>query len=123
MTNKDQIAKLSDDVRIPTELLLDRLEAIQSLKIINSALSEDGGIAFYFESEKGGLKMTADIEIDGDGTITASVIPYINQGDGYDVFQSEEEPIELWDVEEPPPFDETIRHIHERFDIAMVEQV
>jgi hypothetical protein len=120
---KEQIAQLPDDVRIPTELLLDRLDSIPSLKIINSALSEDGGIAFYFEEEKGELKMTADIEIDSDGTITASVIPYINLGDGYDVFQSEDEPIELWDVEEPPPFDETIRHIHERFNIALVEQV
>lgn len=115
MLNKEQLTQLSDTVRIPTELLLDRLELIPGFKIIASALSEEGGIAFFFEEQKNDLKMTADIEIHSDGTASASVIPYIKLSDGHDVYQSEEEPIELWDIEEPPPFEETIRHIHERF--------
>ena len=115
---QEQLSTLPDEARIPTELLIERLQSIPSLKIINSGLSESGGIAFFFENMKGDLRMTADIEIEADGTVTASVIPYVNTDDGYDVFQSETEPIELWDVEEPPPFEETIRIISDRFGLT-----
>lgn len=119
--NKEQLSNLSDDVRIPTEILLSHLRSITSLPINNTAVSEDGGIAFLFSADRSdGLRMTADIEIYGDGTVSASVIPYAAGADGLDVFQSEDEPIELWDIEEEPPFEETIRHIHERFGLDIV---
>lgn len=112
---KEQLSELNDDVRIPTELLLERLEEIDLIPN-TTAISEEGGVAFLFESITRGLKITADIEIHCDGTISASVIPYFLGPDGYDTYQSEQDPLELWDVEEPPPFDETIRYICEKLD-------
>ncbi len=112
---KEQLSTLSDEVRIPTELLLDNLRSIKDLPIINAALSDSGGVAFFFRNQReDGLVLTADIEIDGDGSVTASIIPYADGNEGLDVFQSEAEPIELWDIEEEPPFDETVRRIKER---------
>jgi len=111
---KEQLAQLTDDVRIPTELLLERLKEL-ALSPQSAAISPDGGIAFFFETVKEpDLKLTADIEIYADGTISASVIPFIHTPDGYDTYVDESEPIDLWDVEEPPPFDETIRLIQNR---------
>ena len=110
---KEQLSTLTDDVRIPTELLLERLVELK-FPPNSAALSEDSGIAFFFESLNRGLRITADIEIHGDGSVSASIIPYISGPDGYDIYQSEEDPLELWDVEEPPPFEETIRYIGER---------
>lgn len=113
---KEQLSQLADDVRIPTEVLLDRLRSVPQLPLIKTAISEDDGIAFFFSHPRpDGITITADIEIDADGTVTASVIPYQLLAEGNDVYQSEEEPIELWDVEEEPPYDGTIDHILERF--------
>ena len=112
---KEQLSTLNDDVRIPVELLFERLKEINYLPK-STAISEDGGIAFFFEEDTRGLKVTADIEIHGDGAISASVIPYLLGPECHDVYQSEEDPLELWDVEEPPPFDETIRYICKRLD-------
>lgn len=113
---KEQLSNLSDDVRIPTELLLERLLDLGDLlPIRKTAISEDGGIAFFFsETRADGLTLTADIEIYADGTVSASVIPYSTEAEGLDVFQSSAEPVELWDIEEEPPFEETIRYIQER---------
>lgn len=119
---KEQLSNLSDDVRIPTEILLERLRTITSLPIRKAAISEDNGIAFFFsEALPSGLTMTADIEIHSDGTISASVIPYTLTPEGLDVYNAEAEPVELWDIEEEPPFEETIRHIHERMGLEIVE--
>ena len=115
---KEQLSALTDDVRIPTELLFEKLLEV-TLSPKSTAVSEDGGIAFFFEHDTRGLRMTADIEIHGDGSISASIIPYLLGHDGYDVYQSEEDPLELWDVEEPPPFDETIRYICDRLDYPL----
>ena len=120
--SQEQFSSLSDDVRIPAELLTQRLEFSLSLKPKGRAISDDGGIAFFFEAEKEGLKMTADIEIYADGSVSASVIPYIHTPEGWDIYQSEEEPIELWDVEEEPPFEETIALIHQRFGITLLDR-
>ena len=110
---KEQLSNLSDDVRIPTEILLDRVKGFETYRKV--AVSEEGGIAFFFSDERiDGLTITADIEIYADGTVSASVIPYRAGPDGLELFQSEDEPIELWDVEEEPPYEESIRLIHDR---------
>jgi hypothetical protein len=117
--NKEQLSQLSDDVRIPTEILLERLKTLTDLPVRKTATSDEGGVAFFFsEPREDGLLLTADIEIYADGSISASVIPYLMTNEGLDVFQSEEEPIELWDIEEEPPFEETIRHISERLGLV-----
>lgn len=115
---KEQLSSLSDTVRIPAELLIQRLLSTPTLSVKSTALSEEGGIAFFFEEEKDGLKITADIEIHPEGEVSASVIPFIQGPDGWDVFQSEDEPIDLWDVEEEPPFEETISLICQRFGLV-----
>ena len=116
---KEQLTQLTDDVRIPTEILLEKLRSSTTLPIQKTAATPDGGIAFFFSRKRDDeITMTADIEIYPDGSASASVIPYVTTNEGQDVFQSEFEPIELWDIEEEPPFDETLRHIHERFGLV-----
>jgi hypothetical protein len=110
---KDQIALLPDDVRLPAELLFERLKEIN---LLPASVATDGadGLALFFEREVGGLKLTADIEIESDGTVSASVIPYILGPDGYDIFQDAAEPVDLWEIEEEPPFEESLTRIQSR---------
>ena len=108
--NKEQISNLSDDVRIPLEELRQYLKDINFLPA-TIALSPEGGIALFWEAEKGEFKMTADIEIYPDGTASASVIPYVLTETGHVSAETEENPIEMWDIEEPPPYEESIKMI------------
>ena len=86
---KEHLAQLPDDVRIPTEILLERLKEL-SFPPQSAAISPEGGIAFFFEQVKEpDLKLTADIEIHSDGTISASVIPFLRTADGYDTYVDE----------------------------------
>lgn len=117
---KSQFSAFPDDVRIPAEVLLDLLAEI-NLMPDSSALSPEGGIAFFFQRDKGALLMTADIEIHANGDVSASVIPYMTAPDGHDVFESEEEPIDLWEIEEPPPFHESLLRIQERLGLIPFE--
>jgi hypothetical protein len=117
---KEQLSSLPDDVRIPAELLLERLKEI-SLPVHDILLPEEGGIIFVFEGvTPANIVMTADVEIESDGTTSASIIPYYSPSgreDDFTVFQSEETPIELWEIEEPPPFEETLSIIKDRLRI------
>lgn len=113
---KDQLSNLPDDVRLPAEVLFDHLRGTP-LRPLSVALSDEGSVAFFFEHEADGIKITADIELFPDGTATASVIPYVKTDEGWDTFQSQAEPIDLWEIEEPPPFEETIALILGRFRI------
>ncbi len=110
---KEELTSLSDIVRIPLEVLLEQLPATK-LRVKTSAISPDGGIALFFEAQKSGLLMTADIEIHEDGAVSASVIPYVEQSDGHHLFEDDQEPIDLWEVEEEPPFEETLNRIQTR---------
>lgn len=114
---KDQLANLPDDVRLPAEVLYDHLRGTP-LRPTSVALSDEGSVAFFFEHETDGIKMTADIELFPDGSATASVIPYVKTDEGWDTYQSPTEPIELWEIEEPPPFDESISLILARLRIS-----
>ena len=114
---KDQLSSLPDDVRLPAEVLFDHLRGT-ALKPLTVALSDEGSVAFFFESEIDGIKITADIELFPDGIATASVIPYVKTDEGWDTYNSPDEPVELWEIEEPPPFEETIAIILARFGIA-----
>ena len=120
LMNKEQLSGLSDDVRIPTEELRQYLKDTQFLPK-TLALSEDGGIAFFWEEEKNGLVMTADLEIYFDGTASASVIPYRKTNEGHITSETEEEPIELWDIEEAPPYEESLRMIQFRLGVTPAE--
>lgn len=112
---KDQLSNLPDDVRLPAEVLFDHLRGTL-LRPVSVALSDEGSVAFFFETApEDGIKLTADIELFPDSTATASVIPYIITDEGWDTYQSQDEPIELWEIEEPPPFEETISLILSRF--------
>jgi len=113
---KEQLSNLSDIVRLPLEVLLSQLPETK-LHLKTAAVSTDGGVALFFEAEKAGLLMTADIEIHEDGAVSASVIPYVEQSDGHHIFESESEPIDLWEVEEAPPFEETLNRIQIRLGI------
>ena len=117
---KEQLSSLPDDVRIPAELLLERVKEI-SLPVRDILLPDEGGITFVFEGvTPANIVMTADVEIEPDGTTSASIIPYYSptgNEDDFTVFQSEETPIELWEIEEPPPFEETLAIIKDRLRI------
>lgn len=121
---KEQLSQLVDEVRIPTEILLERLTELSMIPH-DAAISDSGGIAFLFEATKGNLTMTADIEIDHDGTVTASVIPYVKTPAGLDVYVNkadpDDNPIQVWEVEEPPPFDETILLIRQLLGLLPAE--
>ena len=115
---KDQLTSLPDDVRLPAEVLFDHLRET-SLKPLTVALSDEGSVAFFFETTAAdGIKITADIELFPDGSATASVIPYTLTAEGWDTYHSPDEPVELWEIEEPPPFEETIAIILARFRIV-----
>ena len=114
---KDQLSSLPDEIRLPAEVLFDHLRTT-ALKPAATAVSDEGSLAFFFESETDGIKVTADIELFPDGTATASVIPYVKTDAGWDTFQSPDEPVELWEIEEPPPFEETISLILTRLRIS-----
>lgn len=116
--NKEHLAKLSDDVRIPAEEIFQYLKDI-AFPPKTIALSDGGGIALFWEAEKDDLLLTADIEIYHDGTVSASVIPYQSTKDGHVTAETEDEPIELWDIEEPPPYEESIRLIQSRLGISI----
>jgi hypothetical protein len=118
MITKDQLAQLADDVRLPAELLFERLK---ELKFPPASVAANGaeGLAVFFEREVGGLVMTADIEIESDGTISASIIPYLRGPDGLDLFQDPTEPIDIWEVEEEPPFEESLTRIRERLNLPL----
>ncbi len=116
--NHQELLSLPDIVRLPYEVLRDRLTELK-FPPAGIALSPDGGLGVFFEAPKGDLKITADIEIDPDGSVTASVIPYTLGPDGHDVYNGQDEPIDLWDVEEEPPFEETLVHIRFRLGIEI----
>jgi len=119
---KEQLSLLPDEIRISVEILLERLKDFPLLPIRKTATSEDGGIAFFFSTPRpDGITITADIEIYGDGTVSASVIPSSDLSGELDVYETEEEPVELWDVEEEPPYEETIRYICTRMGIEIPE--
>lgn len=121
---KEQLSQLPDDVRISAELVLEHLKTI-NFPPQTMAVNEDGGLAIFFQTDYDGLVVTADLEIDKNGEITASVIPYVTGPEGHSVLSDTERlkkhPIDLWDVNEPPPFEESFRHIRFRLGEAPEE--
>ncbi len=114
LVTKEQLQQLVDDVRIPAEILLERLGELD-LAPKTAAVGDDGSLALFFEKTISDVHLTADIEIEPNGTVSASIIPYIPGPDGLDIYQDPDEPIDLWEVEEPPPFEETLAIIRARF--------
>lgn len=115
---KAQLTSLPDDTRIPAELLLDRLREMK-LAPKSTLADENGGVVFFFESQVDDVTMTADIEIEPSGTVSASIIPYVPGPDGLEIFQNLNEPVDLWEIEEPPPYEESLLRIVGRLQLNL----
>ena len=110
---KEQLTKLDDIVRIPAEEF--RQHLIETAFLPKEILAgDDGGIVFLFENTHDGIVFTADVEIEANGTVSASVIPYTSTPEGLELYCSEFEPVDVWEVEEEPPFEETLLRIRTR---------
>ena len=118
---KQQLSRLSDDVRIPAEIVFDYLRRLNFLPE-NVILPEVGGIVLFFTRDRGDITITADVEIDENGTVTGSVIPMLNTPDGLKVVEDPDLlakfPIDYWDIEEVPPYEESFWHIRQRFGLV-----
>lgn len=118
---KQQLSTLPDDVRIPAEIVFDHLKWIHFLPQ-NVIMTQENGIVLLFSRERDGLTITADIEIGPDGSVTGSVIPLINSPEGAKILEDPELlkkfPIDYWDIEEAPPFEESLWHIRQRFGLV-----
>tara|TARA_R110000868_G_scaffold68695_2_gene203119 strand:+ start:3016 stop:3408 length:393 start_codon:yes stop_codon:yes gene_type:complete len=118
---KEQLSKLPDVARIPAELLFEHLKSSHFMPD-NVFLTPEDGIVLLFSRIRENLTITADIEIDSAGTVTASIIPYANNTTGMMILEDPELlklfPIDYWDIEEEPPFEESLHHIRQRFGLA-----
>lgn len=114
MSNTSLLA-LDDSIRIPAELLLAHLKELK-LTPTQCRVSPEGSLMFLFETEKSnGVVLTADIEIEEGSVASASIIPYKRSEDGLEYLPDEAEPLDLWEIEEEPPYLETVQRIVDRF--------
>jgi len=120
---KQQLSSLPDDVRIPAEIVFDYLRRLNFLpeNVIITGLDRSG-IVLLFTRDRGDITITADVEIDKNGTVTGSVIPMVNTPDGLKVVEDPDLlakfPIDYWDIEEVPPYEESFWHIRQRFGLV-----
>jgi len=120
---KQQLSSLPDDVRIPAEIVFDYLRRLNFFpgNVIFTGLDRSG-IVLFFTRDQGDITITADVEIDENGTVTGSVIPMLNTPDGLKVVEDPDLlakfPIDYWDIEEVPPYEESFWHIRQRFGLV-----
>ena len=120
---REQLSGLSDDVRIPAEIVFEYLKSLNFFphNVIITGIDRSG-IVLLFTRDRGDITITADVEIDENGTVTGSVIPMLNTPDGLKVVEDPDLlakfPIDYWDIEEVPPYEESFWHIRQRFGLV-----
>ena len=107
----DYTNHLPDNIRSQGGVLLDYL--VDNNLSPKRIVASNEGLVFFFRTTVGDLEITADIEFDSSGTISASVIP-LKDGD---VYTDTENILDLWEVEEPAPFESTVALIKERLQL------
>ena len=121
LMNKEELQKVDDAIRAQGETLREHLKEV-GLEPKEIMVTEEGGLVFLFENPNyPGLHLTADIEFDPNGEITASVIPYKDSGAGLVVYSDPDEPVDLWDVEEEAPFQESVAIIKQRLTVKSTD--